>query len=106
MESLTKMESLCPIGSVVLLKDATKKTVIMGVMQIQTDGDGRVFDYLGVPYPEGYMGKGSSYLFNHNDIDQIIFQGYQDSERENFLTIIDTLQKTVDEALESKETND
>ena len=46
------MKDLLPIGSVVLLKDATKKLVIIGVLQVNAEQN-KMYDYLAVPYPEG-----------------------------------------------------
>ena len=48
------MKNLLPIGSVVLLKDATKKLVIIGILQVNPS-ENKIYDYLGVPYPEGYV---------------------------------------------------
>ena len=50
------MKDLLPIGSVVLLKDATKKLVIIGVLQVNAEQN-KMYDYLAVPYPEGYLGS-------------------------------------------------
>ena len=57
------MKDLLPIGSVVLLKDATKKLVIIGVLQVNAEQN-KMYDYLAVPYPEGYLGSDNNYLFN------------------------------------------
>ena len=48
------------------------------------------YDYISVLYPEGNMGDGTQFLFNHEDIDDIFFRGYEDEEREGF---IDNLSK-------------
>lgn len=66
------MKNLLPIGSVVLLKDATKKLVIIGILQVNPS-ENKIYDYLGVPYPEGYVGSDNNFLFNHSDINDIIF---------------------------------
>lgn len=78
-----KINELLPIGSVVLLKGGEKKIMITGVMQ--TNEDGKEYDYLSVIYPEGNIGKGGSFLFNHSDIEQVYFEGYKDAERETFM---------------------
>ena len=57
----------------------------------QTDqSSGIEYDYISVLYPEGNMGDGTQFLFNHEDIDDIFFRGYEDEEREGF---IDNLSK-------------
>ena len=68
-------KELLPIGSVVALHGATRKLLIIGtvVHEQQTD---TTYDYIGEPYPEGYMGADNVYVFQHEDINDIIFQGY------------------------------
>jgi hypothetical protein len=78
---------LLPIGSVVLLNGADKKLMIYGIGQ--TDETNNVdYDYIGVMYPEGNMGEGTQFLFNHSDISQVFFRGYEDEERENFIAVL------------------
>ena len=80
-----KIKDLLPVGSIVLLKDGEKKLMINGIMQNDAGGTGKNYDYLGVLYPEGHIGEGFQYLFNHEDIDEIIFRGFEDTERIQFL---------------------
>lgn len=84
------MKDLLPVGSVVLLKDATKKLMIIGIMQVKPE-ENKVYDYLGVPYPEGYVGSDNNFLFNHTDINDVIFTGYTNPERDIFLKALDIL---------------
>jgi hypothetical protein len=90
---------LLPIGSVVILKNAVKKLMIFGVGQTESE-ENKEYDYIGVMYPEGNMGDGSQYLFNHSDIDKIYFRGYEDEERNKF---IELLQNFYDESQNSDE---
>ena len=93
-----RFADLLPIGTVVLLKDADKRLMIFGIGQ--TDFTNNIdYDYIGVMYPEGSMGEGSQYLFNHSDIDQIYFRGFEDEEREEF---IESIQKVYDEKTENE----
>lgn len=84
------MKELLPIGSVVLLKGATKKLVIIGVLQVNPSEE-KTYDYLAVPYPEGYIGSDHNFLFQHSDINDVIFCGYTNPEREVFLNAMDIL---------------
>ena len=78
------VRNLLPIGSVVLLEEATKKVMIYGVKQ--TDIDTEIeYDYLGVVYPEGYLGEGSAFFFDHDQISRVFHKGYSDQEREIFV---------------------
>lgn len=79
------INELLPIGSIVLLKDGEKKLMVNGIKQTDASGDGQEYDYLGVLYPEGHIGEQFQYLFNHDDINEIIFRGYEDEERKLFI---------------------
>lgn len=83
-----RIKELLPIGSVVLLKDASKRVMIYGVMQTDAETEEN-YDYLGVVYPEGSMGDGSSFFFNHDQIDTVFFTGYEDEERNAFIEKLD-----------------
>ena len=83
-----KVEELLPIGSVVLLNGGQKKLMICGIMQTQVDesgAPGESYDYIGVWYPEGQFNE-VKYLFNHSDINEVFFRGYEDEERAKFIT--------------------
>ena len=90
------MNELLPVGSVVLLEGATKKTIIMGIFQISEDHPGEIYEYLGVPYPEGYMGAGTSYLLKQKDVVKVIWRGHEDEEREAMLNMLENLVKQTD----------
>ena len=80
-----KIKDLLPVGSIVLLKDGEKRLMINGIMQTDTGGTKKNYDYMGVLYPEGHIGEGLQFLFNHEDINEIIFRGFEDAERVEFL---------------------
>lgn len=99
------VKDLLPIGSVVLLKDGEKKLMITGIkpVDVKSSGEMRYFDYDGVLYPEGYMGEKTMLLFNHEDIDNICFRGYEDDERTEFLKkVIDFYKKNEEESRNKK----
>lgn len=78
-----------PIGSVVLLKESTKKLMVMGFAQVAADDPSKVYDYVGCVFPEGFLGPDKTYLFNSDQIEKIYAVGYQDEEQMNFKTRID-----------------
>ena len=81
-----EIEKLLPIGSIVRFKNAEKRFMIFGVKQSGTTEDGETMtDYIGVPYPEGNMGLEYQYMFNHENIDEIVYRGFEDSERDEFI---------------------
>lgn len=79
-----KIKDILPVGTIVRLKDGEKRLMISGIMQ-SDGGQGKEYDYLGVLYPEGHLGGKFQYLFNHVDIDEVIFRGFEDEERAQFL---------------------
>ena len=76
-----EIKDLLPIGSVVLLEGGKKRVMIYGVRQIEQE----THDYIGVVYPEGNMGQGSQFVFNHDKIQEVFFKGYEDEERQDFI---------------------
>lgn len=79
------IQNLLPIGTIVLLENGEKRLMIIGIKQTDADGDGKEYDYLGTLYPEGHIGEQFQYLFNHEDIKEIFFRGYEDEERSDFI---------------------
>ena len=82
-------ENLLPIGSIVLLKDGTKKLMVTGIKPVSEDNPDTVFDYIGVVYPEGYLSNEYNFLFNHDDINDIVFIGYDNPERQSFIEFLE-----------------
>jgi len=81
-------DNLLPIGSVVLLKGGIKKIMIIGIKQIREEEPEKEYDYIGVLYPEGFLGADATFLFNHEDINDVVFTGYENPERTEFLAFI------------------
>lgn len=84
MKMENNVKELLPIGSVVILKEASKKAMIYGIKQTNTATDIE-YDYIGVIYPEGNMGDGTQFFFNHDAIEEIFFRGFEDEERALFI---------------------
>ncbi len=77
------MDKYLTIGTIVLLKNATRKVMIIGYAprSIKSNKD---YDYAGVLYPQGLIKSDEIGLFNHGDIDKIIVNGYSDDEDKEF----------------------
>lgn len=88
--------TLLPNGSIVLLEGGNKKLMIYGRKQLlvneedieKESDDLTMYDYLGVPYPEGYIDPEYSYVFNHSDIVEVIFKGFVNEEEEEFQEVL------------------
>ncbi len=75
---------LLPIGSVVLLKESTKRVMIIGVCQKGVTTEEKIWDYSGVVFPEGYISSDKLFLFNNDQIENIYQIGLLDVESMNF----------------------
>lgn len=78
------VKELLPIGSVIWLRDAERPLMIFGIKQSNLETN-EEYDYIGVLYPEGNMGTETQFLFQHKDIEKVVFRGYETEEREAFL---------------------
>lgn len=72
-------KDILPLGSVVTLKNGTKRLMIVGRLQEQ-NATHQVFEYSAVLWPEGMISSDHVYLFNGDDIERIYFVGLQDSQ--------------------------
>lgn len=87
-----KTKELLPIGSVVKLEGADKTILVIGIKQRHPDSD-EVMDYIGVTYPEGYINNVLFFTFNHDNITDIVFRGYECEERKEFLQAVAVMLK-------------
>ncbi len=72
------------LGSVVNLGTEEKdlKVVIIGRM-LQNE-EKEIYEYVGVLYPYGYLGGEEAILFKHDDIQEVVWEGYVDSKEEEY----------------------
>lgn len=68
-----------PIGSVVQLKNMTKRVMIIGYGARKNDED-KMWDYIVCPFPFGIVDVQKTMVCNREDIDVLYAIGYQDSE--------------------------
>ena len=71
------MNTILPIGSVVMLKNGTYPVMIFGYMQKSSLFPGTIADYVGVPYPDGNIGIALQIGFMMTDIEEVLFEGYR-----------------------------
>lgn len=81
---MNNKEKYLPIGSVVLLKGAKKKLMITGYVQIDLKNLDKIYDYTGCLYPEGIINTEKNLVFNHEQIETILFVGYENEEQKEF----------------------
>ena len=75
-----------PIGTVVLLKGGEKKVMITSylIFPMGKETDKKMFDYGGCPFPEGIVDSTHTVVFNHGQIEKIIYLGLKDDEQQKF----------------------
>ena len=83
------LEKFLPIGTVVLLKEGTQKVMITGYLIYSKDSNKKeMYDYGACIFPEGVISADSTLVFNHDQIDKIVYLGYENEEQANFNTFI------------------
>ena len=85
-------DNLLPIGTVVLLKGGSKKLMITGYSSKDPDS-GKVYDYNSCIFPEGIMEEVYS-LFNHNQIEEIFYEGLKNDESTEYVNKVESLLTT------------
>lgn len=78
------MKKYLPIGSVVLLKDCKKRTMILGYKP-EIAGSDKVWDYSGCAFPEGVIDSNKLFVFDDEQIERLYFIGLQDTVSLGFL---------------------
>lgn len=92
----SKKNSLLPLGSIVYLEEGTVKLMIVGRGAVfNDDGSDKYSDYVGVEYPSG-IDPENALFFNDEDIDKVVFRGYEDEEEERFLEVCQDWEKKLE----------
>ena len=73
------MKNLLPLGSIVLLENGIKKIMVFGRLQVN-EVNGQVYDCAGCFYPEGLLKNEKIFLFNDEDINTLVFKGFENEE--------------------------
>ena len=81
-------EKFLPIGTVVILKGANKRIMITGFASMSPETGDKVFDYSGCVFPEGFMNYNEVCVFDHEQIDKVFFEGYNDEESVQFHKVL------------------
>lgn len=83
-----KNNRLLPIGTVVYFNDLEKTYMIVArAMQVQQENEIKTYDYGACMYPEGFVDTKLIY-FNDENIDEILFKGYEDETEEELSAFI------------------
>ena len=74
-----------PIGSIVRLSNATRKVMVTGYNMETPNRPGKVYNYSGCIFPEGVLRSDVTIVFDHNQIEEIFFKGYENEEQKSFI---------------------
>lgn len=84
------MNNFLPIGSVVILKSGKKPISIIGYKMSSVDNkylikgeevpSDKVYDYCAVLYPEGLISSDNFILFDKDNIETVVFKGYESED--------------------------
>ena len=87
-----KDEKFLPIGTIVFLKNGSRKVMITSYLIISGGKDKskeqKMFDYGGCPYPVGIIESNCAIGFNHDQIDRIVHMGHIDDEHKELNGIL------------------
>lgn len=78
------MDKYLPIGTVVVLKNATKRLMITGFCPVIESEPNNTYDYAGCLYPEGVIASDENFIFNHEQIHKVYFLGFSDDNEKKF----------------------
>ena len=78
---MTEEKTFLPLGSIVILKGALKKLMIINRANLVKD---QYFDYGAILYPEGMIDGNLAY-FNNDDIFKVISEAYTDDDDDTLM---------------------
>ena len=83
-------EYILPIGSVVKVKNVAPRLMVFGILQKSKTSDLR-YDYIATAYPEGQYDPALNIGFKHEDIEEVVFKGFEDDDRKAFIATLEII---------------
>lgn len=77
-------EKYLPIGSVVMLKGAEVPLMVTGFCPAPLENPRYAYDYCGCIYPFGFLTPDTIAMFNHDQIEEILFVGFENENEAAF----------------------
>ena len=74
-----------PVGTIVSLFNTKERLMISGYYQKNNQSD-KVWDYVGVLYPNGFLTPNRMVLFDHEQIESKYYLGCQNTEQMSFIS--------------------
>lgn len=91
------MEKFLPVGTICTLQGDNRKYFIMGYFSLEYNKTIKMYDYMGLPYPEGFLKNNKQISFNHSDISKVDYMGYVNDDFRNFNNSISGIVNEVEE---------
>ena len=79
-----KEDLFLPLGSIVKLKGSNSKVMITGFAVISKITGSEVYDYTGCIYPDGFVSYDTALMFNHSQIEEVYYKGFESDESREF----------------------
>lgn len=83
-----ELKKKLPIGSVVILKEGTKRIMVIGYSCIDINTS-QTYDYSACLYPEGLLSSDKILMFNHDQIEKVDYIGFLNLEAQLFIDRIE-----------------
>lgn len=86
-------KKILPLGTVVTLKngDGTKLMIVSRATVVEDDGKEVYFDYGAVLIPQGMVSPETVYFFNRENVEKIIFKGFENYDEQQFAKQYDSM---------------
>ncbi|KZK05427.1 putative EsaC protein -like (Listeria type 3) [Lactococcus cremoris] len=78
--------NILPLGTVVTLKngDSSELMIIARASVVEQKGEQVYYDYGAVLIPQGMMQPEAVYFFNEENVEKIVFEGYENNDEKIF----------------------
>lgn len=87
------MRRFLPLGTVLKLdQESAEKIMIVSRMVRKVNEDDKMWDYCGCLVPQGINNQAELKFFNHSDIRQLLFIGFQDEDELKYSTALSSYQ--------------
>ncbi len=86
-------EKYLPLGTVCLLKGGQKFIMVTGYLGVNPNENNEVYDYMGVIFPMGIISTDINFMFNHSQIEKVVFKGFENDESKEFIEKIKGITK-------------
>ena len=81
---MNQIKKYLPVGSIVKVKSVDLMVMVLGFCVTDVRQKDTLYDYTGCLYPVGVIDSNKTFLFQHDDIEKVIYYGYMSSEYRTF----------------------